>query len=148
MTELDIHEVMKYLPHRYPFILVDKVLEFEKGKSLVAIKNVSINEPHFTGHFPYRPVMPGVLILEALAQASVILAFKTLEHIPNEEDLVYFAGVDKVRFKRVVEPGDQLKLAVELTGQKRDIWKFHGTASVDGQEACSADLISAWRKSE
>ena len=114
LSSLDIHEVMKHLPHRYPFLLVDKVIDYSAGDYLRAIKNITINEPCFTGHFPHRPVMPGVLILEALAQATGILAFKTLNELPNESSLYYFVGIDKARFKKPVEPGDQVELNVKF----------------------------------
>jgi len=145
MSELDVHEVLKYLPHRYPFILVDKVLEVIPHESIVALKNVTINEPFFQGHFPHRPVMPGVLMLEALAQASAILAFKSEGTYPTEETLYYFAGADNVKFKRVVEPGDQLRLEVEIVKHKQGVWKVKGLATVDGEVACTADLTSAKR---
>lgn len=138
---LDIHEVLRFLPHRYPFLLIDRVLELEPGKSLRALKNVSINEPFFQGHFPHRPVMPGVLILEALAQATGILAFKTNGGAPRENTLYYFVGVDKARFKQPVEPGDQLMLQVDLLRTKRGIWMFTGEATVDGKLAASAELM-------
>lgn len=144
---MDIQEILNYLPHRYPFLLIDRVIEFKQGKSLVAIKNVTINEPFFSGHFPGRPVMPGVLILEAMAQATCILANKS----PSITDPTYdhrnylhlFAGIDNARFKRVVEPGDQLHLSVELLRYKQGIWKFSGVATVEGELVCSADMISA-----
>src|SRR5687768_6618847 len=129
MSSMDIHEILKYLPHRFPFLLIDKVLQVEPGKSLIAIKNVTSNEPYFVGHFPQRMVMPGVLILEALAQASGILAFKTTNTLPDNGSLYFFAGIDNARFKRVVEPGDQLKLEVEVVKYKQDVWKFKGIAS-------------------
>lgn len=140
---MDIHEVLRHLPHRYPFLLVDRVLEVDPGNSLVAIKNVTINEPFFTGHFPHRPVFPGVLILEALAQATGILAFRSTDTRPTEKSLYYFAGIDNARFKRPVEPGDQLRLAVEVVKARRGIWKFKGEASVDGNIAAIADLTCA-----
>lgn len=143
MSSLDIYEVMKHLPHRYPFLLVDRVLDWKSGESLVAIKNVTVNEPCFPGHFPHRPVMPGVLILEALAQATGILAFKTTGDLPDAESLYYFVGIDNARFKKPVEPGDQLRLEVEVTRRKRDMWKFAGRAIVDGKVVCSADLMCA-----
>jgi 3-hydroxyacyl-[acyl-carrier-protein] dehydratase len=141
---MDIQEILQYLPHRYPFLLIDRVVEINLGKSLVAIKNVTINEPFFTGHFPNRPVMPGVLILEALAQATCVLANKSsaVSH-PNDNYLYLFAGIDNARFKRVVEPGDQMLLHVELLRYKQGIWKFTGQATVNGELACSADMISA-----
>ena len=140
---MDIHEVLEYLPHRYPFLLIDRVLDFEPGKSLVAIKNVSVNEPFFTGHFPHRPVFPGVLIMEALAQATGILAFKSTQTKPSNKSLYYFAGIDNARFKRPVEPGDQLRLEVEVIKAKRGIWKFKAEAKVDGHVVASADLMCA-----
>jgi len=143
MTELNIHEVLKHLPHRYPFLLVDRVLEVEPGKRLVAIKNVTINEPFFPGHFPHAPVMPGVLIMEALAQATGILSFQTNGNLPTEKSLYYFVGIDNARFRKPVEPGDQLVLEVELTRRIRDVWKFKAEAKVDGQVVASADLMCA-----
>ncbi|MDR3477796.1 MAG: 3-hydroxyacyl-ACP dehydratase FabZ [Gammaproteobacteria bacterium] len=142
---MDIHEILKYLPHRHPFLLIDRVIEMEEGKSLVAIKNVTINEPFFVGHFPGRPVMPGVLILEALAQAAGVLAYKSTNTLPSEGVLYYFAGIDNARFRRVVEPGDQLRLEVKVIKTKRDMWKLEGAAHVDGELACSAELLSARR---
>jgi 3-hydroxyacyl-[acyl-carrier-protein] dehydratase len=140
---MDINEIMEHLPHRYPFLLVDKVLDYSVGESLVAIKNVSVNEPCFTGHFPHRPVFPGVLILEALAQATGLLAFKTMNTKPSESSLYYFVGIDKARFKRPVAPGDQVELHVSIVKRKRDMWKFIGEAKVDGKVVCSADLLCA-----
>lgn len=142
---MDIHEVMKYLPHRHPFLLIDRVIEMKEGESIVALKNVTINEPFFTGHFPNRPVMPGVLILEALAQAAGILAYKSTNTLPSEGVLYYFAGIDNARFRRVVEPGDQLRLEVKLLRAKREMWKLEGSAYVDGELVCSAELLSARR---
>ncbi|MCE3237966.1 MAG: fabZ [Gammaproteobacteria bacterium] len=142
---LDIHEIMKYLPHRQPFLLVDRVIAIEEGQSIVALKNVTINEPFFTGHFPNRPVMPGVLILEALAQAAGILAYKSTNTLPSEGVLYYFAGIDKARFRRVVEPGDQLRLEVKLLRAKREIWKLEGAAYVEGELVCSCEFLSARR---
>ncbi|MCO7226493.1 3-hydroxyacyl-ACP dehydratase FabZ [Pleionea sp. CnH1-48] len=143
ISTLDIHEVMKHLPHRYPFLLVDRVIDYKVGEYLTAIKNVTVNEPCFTGHFPHRPVMPGVLILEALAQATGILAFKTMGELPDEDSLYYFVGIDNARFKRPVEPGDQVELRVKVARRKRDMWKFDAEAVVDGQVVCSADLMCA-----
>lgn len=140
---LDINEVMKHLPHRYPFLLVDRVLDFEEGKSLRAIKNVTINEHFFQGHFPHVPVMPGVLIMEALAQATGILSFKTTGNLPSDESLYYFVGIDKARFRKPVEPGDQLVLEVTLERRIKDVWKFKGKALVDGKVVASADLMCA-----
>jgi 3-hydroxyacyl-[acyl-carrier-protein] dehydratase len=148
MKSLNIHEILKLLPHRYPFLLVDRVLEMEEGKYLKAIKNVSFNEPYFTGHFPDKPVMPGVLILEALAQACCILAYLTNQGTPDDGYLYYFAGIDNVRFKRVVEPGDQLQLRVDFIRAKQDVWKCTGIASVDDNLVCSAEMMSARRKIE
>ena len=145
-TAMDIHEILKYLPHRYPFILIDRVLEINVGESLVALKNVSINEAFFTGHFPNRPVMPGVLMLEAMAQAGAVLAYKTTNSTPEDGTLYYFAGIDKARFRRVVEPGDQLILSVKVLRSKRDVWVLAGEAYVGDELACSAEFMSA-RKS-
>ena len=141
LNSLDINEVMRHLPHRYPFLLVDRVIDYQVGKYLHAIKNITVNEPCFTGHFPYRPVMPGVLILEALAQATGILAFKTLEELPNDTSLYYFVGIDKARFKKPVVPGDQVHLKVDLIKRKRTMWMFKAKALVDGKVVCSADLM-------
>jgi len=143
MPDLDIHEVMKHLPHRYPFLLVDRVLEYTKGESLVALKNVTINEPFFPGHFSHHPVMPGVLILEALAQATGILAFISTDSLPDDESLYYFVGIDKARFKKPVSPGDQMELHVSVTKEKRGIWKFAAEAKVDGKVVTSAELMCA-----
>lgn len=143
MSQIGINEILKYLPHRFPFLLVDRVIESDGQTKLTAIKNVTINEPFFTGHFPQRPVMPGVLILEALAQASGILIFQVLKELPGPDNWFYLAGMDKARFKRIVEPGDQLKLDVELLKTKGGIWKFKGVASVDGELACSAEVMNA-----
>lgn len=137
---LDIHEVIKRLPHRFPFLLVDRVESCELGKSLVALKNVTINEPFFPGHFPNRPVMPGVLILEALAQATAVLSFLSTDSLPDENSVYYFTGVEKARFRRPVEPGDQLKLEVELLRQKRQLLWFKGRATVDGKLAAEAEM--------
>ena len=142
MSEIGIQEILKLLPHRYPFILIDRVLDFEPQKSLTAIKNVSINEPFFTGHFPDNPIMPGVLILEALAQASVVFAFQTTKTMPSDGVLYLFAGINKARFKRMVRPGDQLQLDVELIKERKNLWKFLGKASVDGELACSAEIMN------
>lgn len=143
---MDIHEVMKYLPHRPPFLLVDGVLEMTEGASLVAVKNVTMNEPFFVGHFPNQPVMPGVLIVEALAQAAGILAYKSTKTLPSDGVLYLFAGIDNVRFRRIVLPGDQLRLEIKFLWQKREIWKLEGQAYVDGELACSAELLSARTK--
>ena len=143
---MDIHAVMKQLPHRYPFLMIDRVLDCEPGKTLTAIKNVTVNEPCFTGHFPHRPVMPGVLILEALAQATGLLAFATQGSAPNENTLYYFVGIDKARFKKPVEPGDQLVLKVELQRTVKGVWKFSGVAEVDGKPVTVAELMCAARE--
>jgi len=139
-NSLDIHEVIKHLPHRYPFLLVDRVVTYEAGKSLVALKNVTINEPFFPGHFPHRPVMPGVLIIEALAQATAILSFVSNGTLPDENSVYYFAGIEKARFRRPVEPGDQLMLEVELVRQRRNLLWFKGRAMVDGKVAAEAEM--------
>ena len=146
MNTIDIHEIQKYLPHRYPFLLIDRVIDFTPGESLVGIKNVTFNEPHFTGHFPQRVIMPGVLILEALAQATGLLAFKTKEDVQTEDSLYYLASIDNARFKRPVEPGDQLRLEVKLVKYKRNLWKFSGVATVDGQLVVSADIMCTDQK--
>ena len=142
---MDIHQILKQLPHRYPILLVDRVLELEKGKRIKALKNVSINEPFFNGHFPHRPVMPGVLMLEALAQAAALLAFDTLGVTPDDKTVYYFAGIDGARFKRPVEPGDQLLLHVELARMKSGIFKFHARATVADELAVEAELICTMR---
>ncbi len=142
---IDIHRIMQILPHRYPFLLVDRVLEYKLGESLKAIKNVTINEPFFQGHFPGRPVFPGVLILEAIAQASAILASKSLEEDPGDNVIFLFAGIDKARFKRPVEPGDQMVLDVRQTNYRSKIWKYSTEASVDGVRAAAADIIFTYR---
>ncbi len=143
---MDVNEIREYLPHRYPFLLVDRVLELEPGKSIVAIKNVSINEPYFNGHFPQLPILPGVLILEAMAQAAGILGFKTTGKKPADGSIYYFVGCDNARFKRKVTPGDQLQLEAALVTEKRGIWKFDCKASVDGEFCCSATILCADRK--
>lgn len=143
---MDIHQILKQLPHRYPFLLVDRVLELEKGKRIKALKNVTVNEPFFQGHFPRRPVMPGVLMLEALAQAAALLAFDALDTSPSDEMVYYFAGIDGARFKRPVEPGDQLILEVELVRMKVGIFKFKSLATVAGELAVEAELTCAMRK--
>jgi 3-hydroxyacyl-[acyl-carrier-protein] dehydratase len=143
---MDIHKILKQLPHRYPFLLVDRVLEIDKGKSIKALKNVTINEPFFTGHFPHRPVMPGVLMLEALAQAAALLAFDALDTSPSDDTVYYFAGIEGARFKRPVEPGDQLILEVELLRMKAGIFKFKTRAAVAGETAVEAELTCAMRK--
>lgn len=143
---MDIHQILKQLPHRYPFLLVDRVLEIDKGKTIKALKNVTINEPFFQGHFPHRPVMPGVLMLEALAQAAALLAFDTLNSSPTDDMVYYFAGIDGARFKRPVEPGDQLILDVELLRMKAGIFKFKARGLVADDLAVEAELTCAMRK--
>lgn len=143
---MDIHQILKKLPHRYPILLVDRVLEVEKGKRIKALKNVTINEPFFNGHFPHRPVMPGVLMVEALAQAAALLAFETLDITPDDSTVFYFAGIDGVRFKRPVEPGDQLTLEVTLDRMKSGIYKFKAKASVGDELAVEAELMCTMRK--
>lgn len=142
---MDIHQILKLLPHRYPFLLVDRVTELERGKRIKALKNVSINEPFFTGHFPTRPVMPGVLILEALAQAAGLLSFDMMGLAPDENSVFYFVGIDGARFKRPVEPGDQLVLSVELDRIRGGIYKFKAIASVSDQVACEAEIMCTMR---
>ena len=142
---MDIHQILKQLPHRYPILLVDRVLEIEKGKRIKALKNVSINEPYFLGHFPHRPVMPGVLMLEALAQAAALLAFDTQGVTPDDKTVYYFAGIDGARFKRPVEPGDQLILDVELERMRAGIFKFKARASVGEETATEAELMCTMR---
>jgi len=148
MSQMNINEVKNFLPHRYPFLLIDKVLEFELGKRLTAIKNVSFNEPQFTGHFPDQPIMPGVLIIEALAQATGILAFKSEVGKPQKGQIYMLVGVDNARFKRMVEPGDQLRLEVEVLTVKRGIWKFKCIAYVDNRVVTSAELMCTQKTSE
>lgn len=148
MTALDIRAILEHLPHRFPFLLVDRVLEIEKGKRIVAIKNVTINEPFFSGHFPHVPVMPGVLIIEALAQAAGILSFQTMGRVSDEKSVYYFVGIDQARFKRPVSPGDQIRLEVEIVRTVRSIWKFSGKALVDGEVVAEADLMCTLRDIE
>ena len=143
---MDIYEILKKLPHRYPILLVDRVLEIEAGKRIKALKNVSVNEPYFVGHFPSRPVMPGVLMVEALAQAAGLLSFASLGVEPDDNSVFYFVGIDGARFKRPVEPGDQLILDVALERSKAGIFKFNGRATVDGELAVEADLMCTMRK--
>ena len=146
MTEpvfMDINAVMRQLPHRYPFLLVDRVLECTKGKSIRAVKNVTVNEEFFTGHFPNRPVMPGVMIIEALAQAAGILAFVTAGVFPDENSRFFFVGIDKARFRKPVEPGDQLILKAELQRTFKGIWRFSTVAEVGGEEVASAEMMMA-----
>jgi 3-hydroxyacyl-[acyl-carrier-protein] dehydratase len=142
-VSLDIMGVMRLLPHRYPFLLVDRVLECHKGESIRAVKNVTVNEPFFPGHFPHRPVMPGVMIIEALAQAAGLLAFITADVVPDESTRFYFVGIDNARFRKPVEPGDQLILTAKLERTMRGIWKFTTVAYVGDAEVCSAEMMVA-----
>ncbi len=148
MAEMDIGEIMKYLPHRYPMLLIDRVVEFEHGKSLVAIKNVSYNESYFQGHFPNRPVMPAVIILEAMAQATGILVLRSMDKLPSKKSIYYFVGIDGARFRRPVVPGDQLRIEVNLLRSSRGIWKLRSNATVDGDIVASGDLMGAMREIE
>lgn len=143
---MDIHEIMQNLPHRFPMLLVDRVLECEPGKRILALKNVTINEPFFSGHFPHHPVMPGVLIIEALAQAAAILSFQTLGTMPDDKSVYYFVGIDRARFKRPVEPGDQLVLDVRLERLLRGLWKFAAQARVGEALAAEARLMCTVRE--
>lgn len=143
---LDIHKILKKLPHRYPILLVDRVLEFEKDVRIKALKNVTINEPFFMGHFPARPVMPGVLMLEALAQTAALLSFESMGQEPGEDTVVYFVGIDGARFKRPVEPGDQLILEASIDRARAGIYKYKARASVDGETAVEAELMCTMRK--
>ena len=145
MSTLDINEILAHLPHRYPFLLIDRGTECEPGKHLVGYKNVTYNEPYFIGHFPQRPIMPGVLIIEALAQATGILAFRTAEERPEDDSLYYLVGVDQARFKRPVGPGDQLWLEIEVLKTVRGVWKFNGSARVDDEAVATAVLMCAKR---
>jgi len=143
---MDIHQILKLLPHRYPILLVDRVVSMDKGKSIRALKNVTINEPFFTGHFPHRPVMPGVLMLEAMAQAAALLSFATEGVAPDDKTVYYFAGIDGARFKRPVEPGDQLVMDVTLERAKAGIYKFKGITRVGEEIACEAELMCTMRR--
>jgi 3-hydroxyacyl-[acyl-carrier-protein] dehydratase len=145
MKSLDINQIKQYLPHRYPLLLVDRVLDWESGKHITAIKNVTINEEFFVGHFPHKPVMPGVLTIEAMAQTAALLAFLTTGQKPDDNAVVYFVGIDGARFKRPVEPGDQLKMQVEILRNARGIWKFHARATVDDQLVVEAELMCTMR---
>jgi len=144
-SAMDIHQILRQLPHRYPILLVDRVLELEKGKRIKALKNVTINEPFFEGHFPHRPVMPGVLMLEAMAQTAALLSFATVGVTPDDKTVYYFAGIDGARFKRPVEPGDQLVMEVSLGRMKAGMFKFKGTAHVGTELACEAELMCTMR---
>ena len=145
MKSLDINQIKEDLPHRYPLLLVDRVIDWESGKSITAIKNVTINEEFFNGHFPHKPVMPGVLTIEALAQTAALLAFLTMGQKPDDNAVVYFVGIDGARFKRPVEPGDQLRMQVEILRQSRGIWKFQARAMVDDQLVVEAELMCTMR---
>ena len=145
MAEMDIHEVLAHLPQRFPFLMIDRVLECEPGKRIRALKNVSANEPYFPGHFPNRPVMPGVLILEAMAQAAGILVFRTQNARPDENSVYYYAGIDNARFKRPVAPGDQLEIEVTILGSKRGVWKFGCVARVAGNVVTEAEILCTVR---
>jgi len=140
-TSMDIHEILDHLPHRYPFVLIDRVLEMELHKEITAIKNVTVNEPFFPGHFPYHPVMPGVLIVEAMAQAAAVLSFKTMDVKPSEDSVYYFAGIDSARFKKPVSPGDQIVLNVKIDRILKGIWKYIGVATVDGEVVAEANMM-------
>lgn len=142
---MDICEIKSYLPHRYPLLLVDRVISYEEGKTITAIKNVTVNEEFFNGHFPHKPVMPGVLMIEAMAQTAALLSFKTMGIKPDESSVVYFVGIDGARFKRPVGPGDQLKMDVEILRNARGIWKYKAVGSVDGQVAVEAELMCTIR---
>jgi 3-hydroxyacyl-[acyl-carrier-protein] dehydratase len=145
MNAMDIKAVLEHLPHRYPFLLVDRVLEMEPGRSIVALKNVTINEPFFPGHFPHHPVMPGVMVIEAMAQAAAILAFKSGERLPDEDSVVYFVGIDEARFKSPVMPGDQLTLHARIDRHLKGIWKFSTEARVGERLAAEAKMMCALR---
>ena len=142
---MDIHQILRKLPHRYPILLVDRVLEMDKGKRITALKNVTMNEPFFNGHFPHRPVMPGVLMLEAMAQAAALLSFHSLDIVPDDNTVYYFAAIDGARFKRPVEPGDQLIMDVALDRMKSGIFKFKGVTRVGDEVACEAELMCTMR---
>ena len=143
--EMDINAVLEHLPQRFPFLMIDRVVSIEPGKRIVAIKNVSANEPHFAGHFPGRPIMPGVLILEAMAQAAGILVFRTLNTKPDGNSVYYYAGIDNARFKKPVLPGDRLEIEVAIAASKRGVWKFNCIARVDGAVVTAADILCTVR---
>lgn len=140
-NSMDIHEILEHLPHRYPFVLIDKVISLELGKEILAVKNVTVNEPFFPGHFPYHPVMPGVLIVEAMAQAAAVLSFKTMGIKPTNDSVYYFAGIDSARFKKPVSPGDQIHLNVKIDRILKGIWKYSGVAKVDGVVVAEASMM-------
>jgi 3-hydroxyacyl-[acyl-carrier-protein] dehydratase len=141
MNSMDIHEILEHLPHRYPFVLVDRVLSMELGKEITAVKNVSVNEPYFPGHFPYHPVMPGVLIVEAMAQAAALLSFKTMGTKPTSDSVYYFAGIDSARFKKPVSPGDQIILNVKIDRILKGIWKYSAVAKVGDEIVAEANMM-------
>lgn len=143
--QMDIHEILEHLPHRYPFLLIDRVLSIDPNKSIVALKNVTINEPFFPGHYPHHPVMPGVLIIEAMAQAAALLTFKSQGTKPDDKTVYYFVGIDNARFKRPVSPGDQVIFKVAIMFNKRGLWKFSAVAEVDGQVAAEAEIMCTLR---
>lgn len=148
MTTMDIHQILEHLPHRYPILLVDRVLDLVPGERITALKNVSINEPFFPGHYPHHPVMPGVLIVEAMAQTAAILSFRTMGSKPDGKSVYYFVGIDGARFRRAVSPGDQLIIEVSIITSKRGIWKYAAQAKVDGQIAAEAELMCTLRNQE
>lgn len=142
MPTLDIHQIRRFLPHRYPFLMIDKVISYEPYKFIVAVKNVTVNEPFFQGHFPVKPIMPGVLIIEAMAQASALLGCVSTPEVARDGHLYYLVGVDQVRFKRPVAPGDQVVFRVEFEKVRQNLWKFHGRATVDEEFVASAELLT------
>jgi 3-hydroxyacyl-[acyl-carrier-protein] dehydratase len=146
LNQLDIHEILKRLPHRFPFILVDRVLDYAKDQSITAIKNVTINEPFFPGHFPNRPIMPGVLLLEAMAQSCAILSFVSMDMVPEKNSIVYFVGADKARFKRPVEPGDQVRFESSIKRRMKGVWFFESSAYVDDKLCASAEIMCTYRE--
>jgi len=148
LSQMDINEILEYLPHRYPMLLVDRVLEVVPGERIVAIKNVTYNEPFFPGHYPHHSVMPGVLVIEAMAQAAALLSFKTMGGKSDDQSVYYFVGIDGARFKRPVTPGDQLVLEVSILSSKRSIWKYAAQAKVDGKVAAEAELMCTLRAIE
>lgn len=148
MSAMDIHQILQHLPHRYPFLLLDRVMDIVPGEKITALKNVTVNEPFFPGHYPHHPVMPGVLIVEAMAQAAAVLSFKSMGNKPDDNSVYYFVGIDGARFKRPVTPGDQLIMEVSLLMSKRGMWKFAAVAKVDGQVAAEAELICTVRQVE
>jgi 3-hydroxyacyl-[acyl-carrier-protein] dehydratase len=148
MNQIDINQIQKILPHRYPFLMIDRVIEFDPGKTLTAVKNISVNEPFFDGHFPHRPVFPGVLMLECIAQASAILASLMIDVKASKKHVYLFAGVDKARFKRPVGPGDQLRIYVQIEKHIKKLWRCTGVIKVDGELVCSADVLFTHREIE